>query len=82
MAEPIAVDDIYSATAGESKILGLVFNFFGNTFDLSGLLKNDSDDDGDSLSIASAEGQVLNDGKVTVIGDNGGAFTIYADGGF
>ncbi|MCH2159488.1 MAG: Ig-like domain-containing protein [Oleiphilaceae bacterium] len=80
MAGPIVNDDAYSITSGENKQLGYVFSIFGNKFDLSGLPKNDQDEDGDPLEIVSVEGQSLNDGEVTVTGSNGGEFRIFSDG--
>ncbi|KZZ54712.1 hypothetical protein A3758_00205 [Oleiphilus sp. HI0118] len=82
MAGPIANNDVYQATAGEQSQLGYVLKMFGMSFDITGLLKNDSDADGDTLEILSAGGQSLVDGEVTVSGSAGGAFRILADGSF
>ena len=82
MADPVALDDSYSITAGEQSKLGFNFTMFGRTFDISGLLKNDTDADGDVLQIESVEGQTLSNGEVTVTGSAGGEFRILADGSF
>ncbi|MDR6603056.1 VCBS repeat-containing protein [Achromobacter deleyi] len=46
------------------------------------LLNNDSDPDGDPLAITSVSGRPMTPGGVTVVGSNGGTFTVQPDGSY
>ena len=75
---PNAVNDVKTVNAGfngESAAVNTYYSFLSNR-----LLDNDSDAEGDALSISSVDGQALVDGSVTVTGSNGGTFTVSADG--
>ena len=72
---PNAVDDIKTVNAGFN---GESTYWFG--LDFYKLITNDSDAEGDAISITSVDGQALVDGTVTVTGSNGGTFTVLADG--
>jgi hypothetical protein len=81
MADPVALGESYTVDAGTNNNLAYNFDvgFWGIVLDYT-LLRNDKDADGDKLSITDVDGNTLVDGSVTVVGDNGGVFTILSDG--
>ena len=74
---PVAVDD--SGSTGENTLISVANDHAGQGGLNADLLLNDSDVNGDRLSIAAVAGATLSVGKATA-GSSGGQFTIHADG--
>ena len=76
---PIAQDDIYTVNAGSNGGIANLFELGSWVVDQR-LLVNDIDPEGSALTISEVNGQALINGSVTVMGNNGGTFTISSDG--
>ena len=76
---PIAQDDIYTVNAGSNGGIANLFELGSWVVDQR-LLVNDIDPEGSALTISEVNGQALINGSVTVIGNNGGTFTVSSDG--
>ncbi|MDX1453267.1 MAG: Ig-like domain-containing protein, partial [Oleiphilaceae bacterium] len=76
---PVAVDDNYDVDAGFSGAIANLL-FVPGGFDDDRILRNDSDADGDTLTVYSANGQILAGNEIIVTGSNGGVFTVRRDG--
>ena len=68
--DPVAVDDVYNVLAGNTVTATAAL----------GLLSNDSDIDGQTLAVASIDGNAITDGQVIALAH--GDLTIHTDGSF
>ena len=76
---PVANDDFVTVDAGSDGVIAnLVFT--GGAIVDNRLTANDTDADGDTLTIVEVNGQALNSGSITIAGSNGGSFTILSNG--
>jgi len=79
-SDPVAGDDFATVDAGSNGgIANLLFDI-SNGFTDERLLSNDTDTEGQTLTLTQVNGLDLVDGSITVAGSNGGFFTITADG--
>jgi len=72
---PNAVDNAYTVNAGHDANVTFQYGTY-----IAGLLSNDSDAEGDALTMSAVNGQSLVDGVAVVTGDNGGVFTVNENG--
>ncbi len=77
---PVANDDLLEAEAGTESYVANVFFTYEDGFVDERIVVNDTDADGDSLSVVSVNGEALVNGTVTVTGSNGGEFTVLTNG--
>jgi Ca2+-binding RTX toxin-like protein len=77
---PVAVDDAITVEAGSNGVIAELILIWGQGFQDTTVLVNDSDADGDTLSIIEANGQALVGSSITLAGSNGGTFTIFQNG--
>ena len=72
---PNAVNNAYTVNAGHDANVTFQYGTY-----IAGLLSNDSDAEGDALTMSAVNGQSLVDGVAVVTGDNGGVFTVNENG--
>jgi hypothetical protein len=72
---PTAVDNTYTVDAGHTANVTFAYGSY-----IIGVLANDSDAENDAITMTAVNGQALVDGTAVVNGDNGGVFTVNANG--
>jgi hypothetical protein len=72
---PNAVDNTYTVDAGHNANVTFAYGSY-----IIGVLANDSDAENDAITMTAVNGQALVDGIAVVNGDNGGVFTVNANG--
>ena len=77
---PVAVDDEAIVQAGTYSAIANIILIPGGGIDNNRLTADDTDADGDTLTIIEIDGQSLNGSALTVPGSNGGFFKVYPTG--
>ena len=77
---PVGVDDEMTVEAGSNSVIANFVFVYGQGIVDTLLLSNDTDADGDSLTVIEADGQALNGQAIFVEGSNGGVFKILPSG--
>jgi VCBS repeat-containing protein len=77
---PVAGDDFATVDAGSNGgIANLVYDYVNGLVD-GRLLSNDTDAEGNAITVTHVNGQALVNGSITVTGSNGGVFTVLENG--